>query len=199
MQINSSRDASAVTTQIARLASERIGLSETATYLEFTAAAAGGLDHYSAYLTADQLRDIYSQIEGNFVGLGVELKADNGALLIVRVIPRSPAEKAGIKADDRIVAVDGQATNALSTDEAAAMLTGTEGSLVRVAVVSPGQAVARADGSPGACRSAQPRGREDPRAGDRHRLRYESPRFKRRPPPTSKRPCGTCTAKACGA
>ena len=47
-----------------------IGLSETATLLEFTAAAAGGLDHYSAFLTADQLRDIYSQIEGNFVGPG---------------------------------------------------------------------------------------------------------------------------------
>jgi carboxyl-terminal processing protease len=140
-QINSSRDASAVTTQIARLGRERIGLSETATYLEFTAAAAGGLDHYSAFLTADQLRDIYSQIEGNFVGLGVELKADNGALLIVRVIPRSPAEKAGIKADDRIVGVDGQATKSLSTDEAAAMLTGAEGSLVRVAVLSPGQTV----------------------------------------------------------
>ena len=56
------------------------------------------------------------------------------------MIPRSPAEKAGIKAEDRIVAVDGQATNALSTDEAAALLTGAEGSLVRVAVVSPGQA-----------------------------------------------------------
>ncbi len=63
-------DASAVAAQIARLANQRIGLSETATLLEFTAAAAGGLDHYSAFLTADQLRDIYSQIEGNFVGPG---------------------------------------------------------------------------------------------------------------------------------
>ena len=124
-------------TQIARLASQRIGLSETATLLEFTSAAAGGLDHYSAFLTADQLRDIYSQIEGNFVGLGVELKADNGALLIVHVIPHSPAEKAGITAAIASYGVDGQATNALSTDEAASLLTGAEGSLVRVTVVSP--------------------------------------------------------------
>jgi carboxyl-terminal processing protease len=137
--IRSSRDASAVASQVARLAKQRLGVSETATLLEFTAAAAGGLDHYSAFLTADQLRDIYSQIEGNFVGLGVELKADSGALLIVRVIPRSPAQKAGIRADDRIVAVDSQPTAALSTDEAASLLTGTEGSLVRVTVVSPGQ------------------------------------------------------------
>lgn len=137
--IRSSRDATAVAAQAARLANQRLGLSETATLLEFTAAAAGSLDHYSAFLTADQLRDIYSQIEGNFVGLGVELKADNGALLIVRVIPRSPAEKAGIRQGDRIVAVDGQPTEALSTDEAAALLTGVEGSQVRVRVVSAGQ------------------------------------------------------------
>ena len=137
--IRSARDASAVASQVARLAQQRVGLSETATLLEFTAAAAGGLDHYSAFLTADQLRDIYSQIEGNFVGLGVELKADNGTLLIVHVIPKSPAQKAGIRDGDRIVAVDGQATAVISTDEAAALLTGAEGSLVRVSVVSPGQ------------------------------------------------------------
>jgi carboxyl-terminal processing protease len=138
-RISSSRDASAVASQIARLARQRVGLSETATILEFTSAAAGGLDHYSAFLTADQLRDIYSQIEGNFVGLGVELKADQGALQIVHVIPRSPAEKSGIHDGDRITAVDGQATKSLSTDEAASLLTGAEGSTVRVTVTTPGQ------------------------------------------------------------
>ena len=65
--------------------------------LEFVAAAAGGLDEYSAYLTSRPARDVYQQIEGNFVGLGVELKADDGALLIVHVIPGSPAERAGIR------------------------------------------------------------------------------------------------------
>ena len=108
--------------------------------MEFTSAAAGGLDHYSSFLTADQLRDIYSQIEGNFVGLGVELKADQGALLIVHVIPHSPAEQSGIHDGDRITAVDGQATKSLSTDEAASLLTGEEGSMVKVTVTTPGQA-----------------------------------------------------------
>ncbi len=138
--IRSARDTAAVASQTARIARQRVGLSETATLLEFTSAAAGGLDHYSAFLTPDQLRDIYSQIEGNFVGLGVELKADNGALLIVNVIPRSPAERAGIRAGDRITAVDGQATHAFSTDQAASMLTGEEGTTVRVTVATPGQA-----------------------------------------------------------
>lgn len=137
--VRSRQDAVTVASQVARMASQRIGLNETATMLEFTAAAASSLDHYSSYLTADQLRDIYSQIEGNFVGLGVELKADNGTLLIVRVIPNSPAEKAGILANDRITAVDGQDTKELSTDEAASLLTGAEDSYVRVTVETMGQ------------------------------------------------------------
>ena len=40
------------------------------------------LDDYSTFLTRNQLDEVLSQIEGNFVGLGVELKAENGALLI---------------------------------------------------------------------------------------------------------------------
>ena len=125
--------------QAAQLGRRQIGLAESATILEFTAAAASALDHYSAFLTADQLRDIYSQIEGNFVGLGVELKADNGALLIVHVIPNSPAQAAGIRDGDRIVAVGGQSTSKMSTDEAATLLTGPEGSVCRVSVISADQ------------------------------------------------------------
>lgn len=143
---NSSQGAQRVEQQAARLASYRIGLNPVATALEFTAAAAETLDHYSSFLTPAQLKDVYSQIEGNFVGLGVELKPDNGALLIVRVIPNSPAERGGIHDGDRIVAVDGQPTAELSTDEAAGLLTGEEGSYVRVTVVSPreeGHLVAR--------------------------------------------------------
>jgi carboxyl-terminal processing protease len=133
-------DLGALAAEAARMVEARSGLRQTATLLEFVAAAAGGLDEYSAYLTSDQLRDVYQQIEGNFVGLGVELKADRGALLIVHVIPGSPADRAGIHDNDRIIAVDGRTTAELSTDEAAALLSGPEGSTVRVTAVTPGAA-----------------------------------------------------------
>ncbi len=123
--------------RIAQLAANRVGVSQVATTLEFTAAAANALDNYSSFLTPDQLREVYSQIEGNFVGLGVELKPADGALAIVRVIPTSPADRAGIVAGERITAVDGKPTAEYSTDEAAAMLTGAEGSTVSVRVESP--------------------------------------------------------------
>ena len=66
------------------------------------------------------------------------MKADRGALLIVDVIGGSPAERAEIRTGDRIIAVDGQTTLELSTDEAAALLTGAEGTWVHVTLNSPG-------------------------------------------------------------
>ncbi|MCA9239748.1 MAG: S41 family peptidase [Planctomycetales bacterium] len=134
---NSNQETLRVERQASQLATRWIGLSPVATALEFTAAAAETLDNYSSFLTPAQLQDVYSQIEGNFVGLGVELKPDNGALLIVRVIPDSPAQRSGIYDGDRIVAVDGHATADMSSDAAAALLTGEEGSYVKVTVVSP--------------------------------------------------------------
>ncbi len=123
----------------ARLAQQRLGIAPTAVVLECLCGATNALDPYSAYLTPDQLNDVYAQIEGNFVGLGVELKAKDGGLTIVRVISGSPAEEAGVRAGDRILAVDGQATAKLSTDQAANLLQGPEGSSVRLSLAAVGQ------------------------------------------------------------
>jgi carboxyl-terminal processing protease len=137
-EIKSQREAVGYVIELARAAERQIGLSPTATVLEYVAAAAGGLDTYSAYLTGDQLRDVYSQIEGNFVGVGIELKAVEKGLWIVDVIPASPAEAAGVRPDDVIVEVDGASTAGITNDVAAKMLQGPEGSSVVVTVSTPG-------------------------------------------------------------
>ncbi len=129
-------DAQQTVASVAQLANQMLGLTPAVVVLEYTSGAAGGLDNYCTYLTSDQLRDIYSQIEGNFVGLGVELKASNGALLLVHVIPGSPAKQAGLVPGDRIVEVNGTSTDQTSTDEAASMLQGPEHTYVRVTVLS---------------------------------------------------------------
>jgi carboxyl-terminal processing protease len=121
-----------------KLAYGQLGLPEAAVVLEYTCGATNSLDSYSAFLTASQLNEVYSQIEGNFVGLGIELKAADGALQIVKVIAASPAQRGGIRPGDKITQVDGQSTAELSTDQAANLLQGREGSLVEVAVVTPG-------------------------------------------------------------
>ena len=87
-------------------------------------------------MTDVQLDDVYSQIEGNFVGLGIELKTDTEGLWIVKVIPGGPAERAGIRAQERIVAVDGVTTSQVSSEEAADMLKGEERTFVRLQLLS---------------------------------------------------------------
>ncbi|HKD35898.1 MAG TPA: S41 family peptidase, partial [Pirellulales bacterium] len=128
-----------VVASAAHLARAELGINPTAVILEYTAGAAGGLDEYSTFLTADQLNDLYSQIDGNFVGLGVELKAADSALLIVNVIHGSPAERAGIKAGDRLTAVAGRFTRDLTTDQAAELLQGEEGTSVELQAVTAGE------------------------------------------------------------
>lgn len=118
------------------LGRQTLGLSAAAVALEFVYGACDGLnDDYSAYLTPDKLDDLYAVIEGNFVGLGVELKQDEQGLKIVGVIPGGPAADALLKPGDRIVEIDGRSVVGLGLDEAAGRLQGTEGSLVEVVLL----------------------------------------------------------------
>jgi carboxyl-terminal processing protease len=120
---------------------QQLQLPPASVAMEYACGAIGALDAYSSYLTSDQLSDVYSQIEGNFVGLGIELKAGEGGLQIVKVITGSPADRAGIRAGDRITAVDGHDTTNLTTDQAADKLQGQENSVVELATITPAGAV----------------------------------------------------------
>jgi carboxyl-terminal processing protease len=137
-------DAETLAAWIARTAHSLLGVPPAVTLLEMSAAAVGGLDEYSSFLTTGQLDDLYAQIEGNFVGLGVELKAAADGLLVVHVIPGSPAERSGIRAGDHLVGVGGRSIGGLGVDEAAQLLQGPEGSLVTLAILrapAPARAV----------------------------------------------------------
>jgi carboxyl-terminal processing protease len=133
-------DAVAAAVQLGR---QQMQLPAPSIALEYACAAIGALDAYSSYLTSDQLNDVYSQIEGNFVGLGIELKANTGALQIVKVITGSPADRVGLKAGDRISEVDGKNTSELTTDQAADLLQGQEGTVVQIAILSVDGAIRR--------------------------------------------------------
>jgi carboxyl-terminal processing protease len=137
--INSRADARDAVAAVARLALDRLEVGPSAIVLEYLCGATNSLDPYSTYLTPDQLNEVYAQIEGNFVGLGVELKALEGRLVILRVIPGSPAEEAGVRANDDILMIDRQSTKDLTTDQAANLLQGAEGSVVTLALAAPGQ------------------------------------------------------------
>ena len=128
-------DAETTVIWIARAAQSVVGVPPAVTFLEMTAASVGGLDEYSAFLTTGQLNDLYAQIEGNFVGLGVELKSAEDGLLVVHVISGSPAERSGLKAGDHLIGIAGKPIAGLHVDAAAQLLQGPEGSRVTLAVL----------------------------------------------------------------
>jgi len=136
-RVASRSDAETMAAWVARVAQSVLGIAPAVTLMEMTAAAVGGLDEYSAFLTNGQLDDLYAQIEGRFVGLGVELRSAADGLLIVNVITGSPAERAGLRAGDHLVGVGGRSLGGLGVDEAAHLLQGPEGSLVTLAVLRP--------------------------------------------------------------
>jgi carboxyl-terminal processing protease len=137
--VNSREDARDAVAAVAQLAQQRWQIDPVAIVLEYLCGATNALDPYSTYLTPDQLNEVYAQIEGNFVGLGVELKAQDGGLMVVRVISGSPAEEAGVHAGDRIFAIDDRPTKQLNTDQAANLLQGAEGSAVSLTVAAQDQ------------------------------------------------------------
>lgn len=138
------RDAEMMVNWIAKATERTLSIPAAVTIMEFAAAAMGGLDHYSAFLTSGQLDDLYNQIDGNFVGLGVELKPAADGLLIVNVIRGSPAERAGLRAGDHLVGVGGRSIGGMGVNEAASLLQGPEGSVVTLAILrapAPARAV----------------------------------------------------------
>jgi carboxyl-terminal processing protease len=118
--------------QVANIASQQIGLMPSAVIYEYIAGSVGLLDPYSALLTPGEYREVMSQIEGNLIGLGVELWAEGTELRIVDVFRGGPAQLAGMTANQHIVQVDGQPVQQIGAKKAADLLRGTEGSKVRL-------------------------------------------------------------------
>jgi carboxyl-terminal processing protease len=96
-------------------------------------------DPYTAYYDAAEYRDINQRItEGGYVGIGAVMTIDNGNLTVVSVLPNTPAEKAGIKAKDRVLEVDGNSTAGMSLDEAVLRIQGKAGTQVTLLVLHAG-------------------------------------------------------------
>jgi carboxyl-terminal processing protease len=117
------------------LAREGTAMPSTPVILEFIFGACDALDDFTSYLTPDKLEDLYAMIDGNFVGLGVELKLDKEGLRLVGVLRGGPAWEAGLKPGELIVKVNGRSVKGSGLDEAANRLQGTEGSTVELTVL----------------------------------------------------------------
>lgn len=128
--VNSRHEAYQFANKIAQSLRQTVGLRSQATTYEFICGAISALDPYSAFMSNNQYNETMSQIEGNFVGLGVELRTHANELEIVSVIPGGSADIGGLVKGDRIMAVDQQLVDVVGSERAADMLRGTEGSFV---------------------------------------------------------------------
>ena len=119
--------------EICDRARNSIGLRAGPVVMEFIFGGCNALDEYSNFLTPDKLNDLYGNIDGEFVGLGIEMKAEKGlGLHLINVLPDSPAEQGGMEPGDFIVSIDGQNCTQMTTDEAALLLRGKSGSRVQL-------------------------------------------------------------------
>jgi carboxyl-terminal processing protease len=125
-------DLKSTATFVAKQASDQLGIPITAVIYEYIAGSVGLLDPYSALLTPGEYREVMSQIEGNLIGLGVELWAEGSELRIVDVFRGGPAFYAGLAPQQQIVKVDGMAVREIGAKKAADLLRGPEGSQVRL-------------------------------------------------------------------
>ena len=117
---------------------KEIGLSGSAVVLEYIFGGCNALDEYSNFLTPDRYSELFGSIQGELVGIGIEMKAEKGrGMHLVNVLMESPAEDGGLLPGDYIVAIDGRDCRDSSTDEAASMLKGVGGSRVSLSWESP--------------------------------------------------------------
>lgn len=131
--VSSTSDAHNLIGEIGRLCETRLSISKTAVLMEYVFGGMNVLDDYSMVLTPEKLKELYSNIDGEFVGLGIEMKAVEGkGMLLVNVLPDSPAERGGAHAGDHIVAIENEDCRDWTTEKAASLLKGTANSTVRL-------------------------------------------------------------------
>jgi len=92
-------------------------------------------DPWTVYLTAEEMRQFTEVTEGKYSGVGASLEKKDQRLLIVTVFDGSPAQKAGLKPGDQIIAVDGRPTADLSLQSSIAYIKGKAGTTVTLRVV----------------------------------------------------------------
>lgn len=95
------------------------------------------LDPHSTYSTAEEVRKMNEQLNGNFEGVGIQFNMTADTLFVIQTITGGPAEKAGLQAGDRIISANGTtiAGVKMSTEQIMSLLRGPKGTIVEVSVV----------------------------------------------------------------
>jgi len=97
------------------------------------------LDPHSILLLPEDAREMDVENQGEFGGLGITISTDpdTNQLIVDQPIPDTPAERAGLRTDDRIVRIDGESTINMTLEDAVRRLRGPVGAEVVIEVQRP--------------------------------------------------------------
>ncbi len=91
-------------------------------------------DPYTKFLDPKEFADETSSIKGSLKGIGIQIGVKDGKLMVIAPIEDTPAERAGLLADDEILEIDGVSTKGITVDKAADKIRGKEGTQVTLLV-----------------------------------------------------------------
>ena len=97
------------------------------------------LDPYSAYMTPESFESMQTETSGEFGGLGIEVGMEAGVVKVISPIDDTPASKAGLKAGDYIVKIEGTQVQGKTLTEAVELMRGPVGSSLEITVRRKGK------------------------------------------------------------
>ena len=95
-------------------------------------------DPYTKFLDPKEFQEETSSIKGSLKGIGIQIGMKDGKLMVIAPIEDTPAEKAGLLADDEIIAIDGRSTKGITVEKAADQIRGEEGTQVTLLIKRKG-------------------------------------------------------------
>lgn len=98
-------------------------------------------DPYTVFLPPEDSKVFLDDIAGNFEGVGMEIGIEDDVLTVIAPLKNTPAERAGIMTGDKIIAINGESTKGLSTDEAVKKIRGKKGTEVAFTIYREGESV----------------------------------------------------------
>lgn len=99
------------------------------------------LDPYTNYFPESDIEDVKLQLMGQYGGIGALIHQQNGNVIISEPYEGLPADKAGLKAGDIIIEVNGQEAKGKSSDQVREFLRGQAGSEIKIKVLRDGKEI----------------------------------------------------------
>ncbi|WP_320169909.1 S41 family peptidase [Maridesulfovibrio sp.] len=93
------------------------------------------LDPHSTFLSTEDFKEMQESTSGEFSGIGIEISMEKGRLTVISPIEDTPAYKAGLKAGDIILEINGEPTQSITLMDAVSKIRGKRGTKVELTIL----------------------------------------------------------------